>query len=299
MLTTYGTLYLGLLHSPEAYKTISKKWLSTLIFFCLSFILGGILSTALVYVRYLPETITQIKALSQIAENKLPEDLKITWDTNQNTVQFSGTSLPISLETKALLEDTAFSISDTSTLGTYLFTLVDQEIDPNTSRFPESVVVFAKNGVQFSNPTTEQVGFIPYSELQTAVEAFNYLLPSVTEKPIRELLTEIEPLLGSINHLLRNSFPIVFLIVVPLLIIITLPNIVIASVFMILLLKLNNYALTISQTIRLTVVISCVAMVLNQLALLLYPAVNWPFYSITFWSITFYLLVVQKRIWMN
>lgn len=299
MLTTYGTLYLGLLHSPEAYKTISKGWVSTVLFFCFSFILGGILTSVLVYTRYLPETITQIKALSQIAKNQLPEDLKLTWDTNQNTVQFYGASLPVSLETKLLLEDTAFSTSDSSTLGTYIFTLVDHEIDQNTSGYSESLLVFAQNGVQFKNPSTAQGGFISYAELRVSLEAIGYSLPSFTEKPIRDVLAETEPLLATINQILRDSFPIVFLITIPILIVITVPNILIAFAFMILLLKLNNFALTIGQIIRLTVVISCVAMVINQFALLLYPTVNWPFYSIAFWSITFYLLVLQKRIWIN
>ncbi len=297
-LTTYGTLFLGLFHTPQAYKAIvSRGWLSTLGFFFLSYVIGSVLSTGLFYARYLPDTIADFKTILTISAENLPEEVQVSWDADQHTLKFSGATLPVSVKSDIFAQDKSLTDFDSGVFDEYFFTLIDGDIDQNNTDYSDSFLVFATNGLQFKNTNTNQTGFIPYDEIASALRTVTDSVDSSSETSAKYLLQNAGPVLDSMDQKIRQYFPLVFLLGIPVLFVITLPNLVIAISFMILLLKLNNYSLTIPQTIRLTLLVSSIAMLVNQVTLVIYPTLNWPFYSMTFWAITFYLLIINKKLW--
>ena len=297
-LTTYGTLFLGLFHTPQAYKAIvSRGWLSTLGFFFLSYVIGSVLSTGLFYARYLPDTIADLKTILTISAENLPEEVQVSWDADQHTLKFSGATLPVSVKSDIFAQDKSLTDFDSGVFDEYFFTLIDGDIDQNNTDYSDSFLVFATNGLQFKNTNTNQTGFIPYDEIASALRTVTDSVDSSSETSAKYLLQNAGPVLDSMDQKIRQYFPLVFLLGIPVLFVITLPNLVIAISFMILLLKLNNYSLTIPQTIRLTLLVSSIAMLVNQVTLVIYPTLNWPFYSMTFWAITFYLLIINKKLW--
>jgi len=297
-LTTYGTLFLGLFHTPQAYKAIvSRGWLSTLGFFFLSYVIGSVLSTGLFYARYLPDTIADLKTILTISAENLPEEVQVSWDADQHTLKFSGATLPVSVKSDIFAQDKSLTDFDSGVFDEYFFTLIDGDIDQNNTDYSDSFLVFATNGLQFKNTNTNQTGFIPYDEIASALRTVTDSVDSSSETSAKYLLQNAGPVLDSMDQKIRQYFPLVFLLGIPVLFVITLPNLVIAISFMILLLKLNNYSLTIPQTSRLTLLVSSIAMLVNQVTLVIYPTLNWPFYSMTFWAITFYLLIINKKLW--
>lgn len=115
---------------------------------------------------------------------------------------------------------------------------------------------------------------------------------SISAENLDQFINEIQQTVESYLQAIQASS----YFVIPLaLIMTTLWTLLIESVILFLLFKLNRLGLNFGQTFKFSLQVGVVAELVNQLSIWLYPDLNWPMFSLTFWLVTIYVFWTQRR----
>lgn len=289
---TFFNQYSGLFHSAQAYRAVVyQKWSTTFLFFISMHLIAGMVATGIFTFRTFPMVAAELQALIYATSQQIPTQMNISWDRETKELLVSNAEFPIQIESTVYQDNQLFKDLQLELLAKNSITIDPSLSDTQVVRetYPDSFIVLGKNDLVFSSQRAEQIGSISFKDLFESSESFSTTaqeIGGVVSQSLQKITDSVErylPLIAIFSTLFVLAFSI--------------SNLLLDTFFMILLVKLNAFKLTISQTIRLSLLIGSIACVVNQISTLLYPALNWPFYSITFWLIAMYVVLLNRKMW--
>lgn len=284
--------YSGLFHSAQAYRGIVyQNWATILFFFITMHLLAGMLATGIFAFRTFPKNAADLQDLISITSQQVPAQMNISWNDENQELLLSNAEFPLQIENTVYKDNQLFNDMQLDLLAKNVVTIDPSiaDIQEIESTYPDSFLTFGKNSLVFSSQRAEQIGSVSYTELFESTPSF-----STTSE---EIFIDLSQGLEKVKTSILKYIPLIALASTVFVVVFSISNLLLDTFFMILLVKLNGFKITISQTIRLSLLIGSIACVMNQISVLLYPTLNWPFYSITFWLIAMYVLLLNKKMW--
>lgn len=309
--------YARLFSNPHWYRIIVKAhWAEILSIFLFSHLIIGIVASSTLYLRTVPSLTEDLRMIVNIGRKYISEELIFSWDVKQETLSIEP--YPAAQTTTPLINIPSSELASLKT-----FRIVDRNVpkyilsinptvfrDQITEAYPsdleendfsetnvsetnmqdihQSLLLITANDLVISQHGSERssmpLSYIPqFSESFTvnAAFTFSYLSQSIDK----------------IESILHQYWYVAVLASVPIMMFFTIGNLLIDTVFIILLVMINRYRLSIKETIKLSLLFGVVATTVHQVAQLLYPALHFPIYNITFWILAGYILLIHKRIW--
>ena len=285
------SLYLHLFTSAFAYKlAIKTGWFVVLSFFVITHIGVSILAVSELYARRLPQLITDSRMAVIRTRDFIPNETQITWDAEEQKLSFEEESLPIRIPSNVYSDLPSFRANTITSMPKYAITVPQTETDLESDQlFSESLLTVTPSGIAVQGSSIADHSTIAFDSLPQFSESFTvngeYMFSYITQT------------IDKLESTFYTYWPLFFILALPVTITFTLFNLLLDTFFIVLLVKLNKYSISISESIQLSILIGGIAALINQIAIILYPALNWPFYSITFWLIAAYVLIINKRLW--
>lgn len=271
----------GTFTSPIYYLYVPHfSWWTSASLFFLGMSISGLLFTAHLGLRMIPKFYEQ--TLAQLTAN-YPHDVKIDWDTQQLMVT------PTQTHSVPYHEVIDASTRQTLKLPNYLLWFSPSEVtDAELLQEPinQHLLVLSPRTVNLQNVSGQWTS-IPLVDVPGFEEGFSITdaNKSALQEKIGYLFTVLTPLV-LLSVALVSPFLLGILTIVA----------GILEIFLLyLLLQLNRFRLTFSQTLKLALHILAVSQVVTQLTLLLYGSMPLPILSIAFWAISLYLILSWNR----
>lgn len=281
-------LYRGLFYSAAVYRVLTKSsWLRVLGFFLLAHIGVALLATTMFYLRFLPQALQDSSESINILRHHLPEDLVFSWDVNDQEltlVEAEENQLPVQVPSAALVSLESVTSAGIASLPKYFLTIQEQTEDTT-----DSLIVLNSQGASIHRANTDSSSEIEYSLFPQFQDSF--------EVNGKFVIAYLEQTLERLTNTAYQAWPLALLLAVPIMIMLTTFTLFLDVFFIILLVKLNQYRLTISESIKLTLLVAGVAAIMNQVVATLYINVQLPIYTMTFWLIISYLFLFNSRLW--
>lgn len=287
-MTSLLSLYSQLFSSAFAYKRATKSgWLVILGFFLLSQIVVTLLSGGNALLRNIPHFLTDARTAIIRSREYIPDNTTIVWDASTNQLSLSNIQLPVQIPVSAFSDLRSFHLETLQPIPKYALT-IPSDISEE-SYLQESFITVQSDGLAIQGTPATSFSSVSFASFPQFSESF-----TVTGEYMFSYASQF---LDKIESSIFTIWPLLLLLMLPVTIGMTLLNLVLDAFFVILLVKLNKYSISTSESIQLAILISGVASIINQIAVTLYPAIQWPFYSLTFWLIVSYVLLFNKRMW--
>lgn len=278
---TYWHILKNSFSSSAYYLKIIKApfWLS-LRFFLLSMILLGISWATRINKRFIPNLQDQVLITLEQLEKNYPENLKITW-TGKELEIIPAEILEISYPENFEID------SQFPTLLAYI-SPDKLEINQFKDRFEhESLIVITPKEL-FINNLQDSWTQAPLSELLPTDTATTPLtkesLPNYLDQT-KAFFINLLSLTKQINYL---AMPLLILLIM-------LWMGLIESIFLFLFFKLNQINLNFKKTYQLSLHLTVVAETINQVTAWIYPQIQLPMFTLSFWIILIYVFLTQKK----
>jgi hypothetical protein len=282
------SLYRRLFYSAAVYRTLTKSnWWRVLGFFLLAHIAIALLATSSFYLRFLPQALQDSAEIIIILRQHLPRDLVFSWNTKNQELTFVETEenqLPVQVPSAALVSLESVSTAGVTSLPKYFLTIQKQAEDTT-----DSLIVLDSQGASIHRANTDSTSKIEYSLFPQFQDSFE-----VTGEFV---IAYLEQTVDRLTSMAYQAWPLALLLAVPIMIILTSLTLFLDLFFIILLVKLNQYRLSVSESIKLTLLVGGVAALMSQIVATIYTNVQLPIYTMTFWLIVSYLFLFNSRLW--
>jgi hypothetical protein len=288
-------LYRGLFYSPAAYRILTKStWLRVLSFFILVHVGVALLAVGVFYMRFLPQALQDSKESINIVRHHLPEDLLFSWNSENQELSFiesEENQLPVRVPSTALASLESVTSAGVASLPKYFLSIEDESSEQlaQASTITDSLIVLDSKGANLYRVGTDEATQLEYSLLPQFQESF--------EVDGSFALSYFEQSLDRFSATVYQAWPLALAAAVPLMIMLTSFTLFLDMFFVILLVKLNQYRVTVAESIKLTLLVGGVSAVMNQVVTTLYTTVQMPVYTLTFWLIITYLFLFNSRLW--
>lgn len=276
--------WLSLFVDASNYRILVKRGFGNVLgVFVVFHLFASAFSTYHLLSSWLPAISQQIRQFSLNLSDSLPGDLEATWLNDQKRLEFSGANLPINLATSDLFDQAPRALPRNT------LSITDQELSQEllAADFATTQLVVGSDSLA-SKGQGDSWTVLSFSELPDFGGNASLLAA--------DLINLIDPTIEAFNQLIWQYWWLVFIFVIPTIMITTVFRLIIDGLLVILLIKINNYRLSIQESISLVLLMGSVAVVISQLGNLLHPGSGWPFFNIAFWVIAIYVLIINRRL---
>ncbi len=279
---TYLITLRNILTKPAYYLVVVKaKFWFVFRFFCLSMILLGLLMALRINQRLVPQLENEIsQALRELKDN-YPEELRLEW---------TGAKLKLSTEELVVVD----------------YPSNWHEILPVDLQQPEKLAYLtgqnlATDELSQNMPTSswlvidqDQIYFSDFNQNWSGQPLTSFFTESQTinSANLDQIISKLEQ---NIQNYSQTARFVTYLVTPMLLLVTTLWALLIETVILFLLFKLNRLTLTFNQTFKLSLQVGVVAELVNQISAWLYPELRWPMFALTFWLVTIYVIWSQRK----
>lgn len=280
------TEWTSLFVNASNYRLLVKRgWGGVLLIFLVAHLLTSLLVTYQVLGHWWPKFSAESKDFVERLAGQIPGELVFSWDNSSQRLEMSEAELPISIATNELFSETP------TTLPRNTLSLTDQNIDEAalTDHFSTSQFVLGPNAMA----TKTQAGSwstLDFSELPDFGGDANI--------SANQLSQMAKPTIDWIGQRLWQNWWLIVILTIPGLMIFSIFRLIIDGLLVILLIRINRYRLTFVESLRLVMLIGAISLIVSQVALALHPNSGWPFFNLSFWLIAIYVLVVNRRLWI-
>jgi len=288
-------LYRGLFYSPAAYRILTQStWLRVLGFFFLVHIFVGVLAVGVFYLRFLPQALQDSATSIQVLRHHLPEDLVFSWDAEKQELSFVETGenqLPVQVPSTDLTSLESVTAAGVASFPKYFLTIQNQPTQQTdqAESTTDSLIILDSKGANLHSVGSTEVTTLEYGLLPQFAESF--------EVDGKFALSYLDQSLSKFSETVYQAWPLAVALAIPVMIMLTSFTLFLDMFFVILLVKLNQYRLSIAESVKLTLLVAGVAAVMNQVVTALYAQVQLPIYTLTFWLIITYLFLFNSRLW--
>jgi len=313
--------YLGLFVSASAYQSLVQAgWKKVLGFFLLSHLVAGGLLAGYIITYLWPQTEQELIATVENIREAAPQDLIIDWNAESIKVSFltrqpaddSTTVNETAIEKIDDNQNQKESIQEPKELSQPVI-IPHQVVEDSkilSSLFPgnsqssflelrttnsadqsmtaSNITVFSDAVSLRVGTTQEQISFT-FAEVATDLPSFR-----LTKD---EFLQASKNQVEAISQNIQSIWVLIFIFAIPITLFFSASNLLIDGFLVYLLIRLNQFKLSIGASIQLSLLAGGVAAITNQLAVLIYPTLTLPIYSLTFWLVMAYVLLLNKRLW--
>jgi hypothetical protein len=290
--------FFSLFYSPVSYKLlIQGSWKKILLMMLISHLTASVILSSIFYFRFLPATFKDFATVIEVLQTNLSQNLIFSWNADSLQLDVMATpdaQLPIKIPSNSLSKMQFMSSFDEYSLPQYFLSIekdklmqiqvVEVGADKN-----DSLLTLGSQGFWLNLASETESFFFEYSLFPQFKQSF--------EVSGEFVISYLNQTLQKTKNSFYAFWPLIFALAIPLTLLMTLLTLIIDLIFVIFLVKINQYDLKISQSIKLTLLVSGVSAIMNQLVNLLYPNISLPIYTITFWLIISYLLLINRHLW--